>query len=106
MVNWFFLYHVIVDFFYIEISRAIGWRAVLWSILPALILTAVMISRIGNIIPKRIRLIGAVIGIMALASIIYQGARYYLWADNPKYSIRDASLDLKDLITTCIINYY
>ena len=98
-LNFFFLIHLVIDFFLYGSYPAEPLTVYAYMFFPAVILTIIMVS---NPVRRRftglIKNAGVALIILALCSLVYQGITYRQWVKHSHRSTEDASKDLAEVL--------
>lgn len=99
LVNWYFLYHLVIDFIVVEDYKAIAPIVIALTFVSGIGITYLMSKlNLADLIFSRMRTVRIVLFVFLALSAVYQGTAYVRWITNGAYSIRDASNDLVEVI--------
>ncbi len=98
-LNFFFLIHLVIDFFLYGSYPAEPLTVYAYMFFPAVILTIIMISNpVRRRFTRLVKNTGIVLIILALCSLAYQVTTYRQWINHSHRSTEDASKDLADIL--------
>jgi len=98
-INWFFLFHTVHDFFFIEYYKSV-FKIIIWSTLgPALAVTWLMLMpRFSRIIRSSGQFIGYGVTLLAVVSVFYQGSQFIQWSTHTTSGMKDAGRDVAEVL--------
>ena len=99
LVNWYFLYHLVIDFIVVEDYKEIAGMVIALTFACGIGITYLILKlNLADLIFSRMQTVRIVLFVFLALSAVYQGTAYVRWVTNGSYSIRDASNDLVEVI--------